>query len=153
MSDTPEAHGLGQRGRVDPALRRWKLLFRAWLLLTLVLLLSSGDMLRQMQLRLLFWLPLDRMSDEIFGLGLADKAVHLFLFAVMGALATRVWWGRAAYPRIMLALVLLGAGTEIAQYFIPGRGASIGDFAVDSLGLLLGFWFTRRYWLRALAAA
>lgn len=62
-----------------------------------------------------------------------DKVYHFIGFAAFaGFLAL-------AYPRLKAWLAittgaLLGVAIEIAQHFIPHRGASFGDFAADVLG-------------------
>ena len=60
------------------------------------------------------------------------------LFFVLLALAVR--W---AYPRqhrriLLLILVLFAAVTEVLQFFAVGRTPSVNDFAIDSLGVLVG---------------
>lgn len=41
---------------------------------------------------------------------------------------------------LLIALVVFGALTEYHQSFIPGRFASIRDFAFNLIGILLGWW-------------
>lgn len=145
MSDVPPATaGVSHRA---PASRRWELAFHVWLLFTLTLLLAPGDVVGGVLATLASWLHVPAELEQVPGMGLADKLVHGSLFAGLGLLATRAWLGRAFFGCIMLALLLLGAGTEVVQHFIPARGASVGDFAADSLGLALGFacaWYWRR---------
>lgn len=111
-------------------------IFWGWLLLTLVLLLMPGPWIAQGQSWLAAWLPLP--GEAAPGLGLSDKLVHGMLFAVLGLLAARLWPIAPWFGRVMLALLLLGVATELAQHFIPGRAASPADFGADALGLLLG---------------
>lgn len=132
-------------GPRSPAARRgWALAFFLWLLLTLVLLLTPGSMVGRAMDALAAWLHLPARLDRVPGMGLADKGVHGLLFAGLGFLATGAWLGRGFFRRVMLALLLLGVATELAQHFIPARGASVMDFAAGSLGLLLGFVLARR---------
>jgi VanZ family protein len=63
-----------------------------------------------------------------------------------------------AFPKMRLPIVLLltvsiGACDEIAQLYIPGRSADIGDYAADSLGCLLAilpdYWIKKKLgWIR-----
>lgn len=62
-----------------------------------------------------------------------DKVYHFIGFAAFAGFLT------LAYPRLKAWLAittgaLLGIAIEIAQHFIPHRGASFGDFAADVLG-------------------
>lgn len=70
-----------------------------------------------------------------------DKIVHLSLFTGCG-LSCVLAWPRPA--RVLLALVVYGALTEVVQSFVPGRSASAADLLADSigagLGLLLALW-------------
>ena len=69
-----------------------------------------------------------------------DKVVHGLLFFVHTALLARsVRHGAFASPRaVTLGLaMLLAAGTELIQRFVPGRQGSLGDLAADSLGIAL----------------
>jgi VanZ family protein len=55
--------------------------------------------------------------------------------------------GGIAFPdrRFLLALGLIGLGAslEIAQAVVPGRFASIGDVAANTLGVALGLTIAR----------
>lgn len=66
-----------------------------------------------------------------------DKLEHALAFLVL------TWWFAVARPpaaRLGTAawLVLLGAGIELVQWFLPWRSASVGDLLADSLGVALG---------------
>ena len=71
----------------------------------------------------------------------ADKFVHGGLYLILGlSLAwgkVRTGWG---VPGVMLLLIGVGYGAldEWHQSFVPGRTASMGDWAADSAGVILG---------------
>lgn len=72
----------------------------------------------------------------------ADKLVHFALFALYGlaAQADAAARGRLRVGATAAAAVglFMAAGTELAQAFIPGRGADLADFAADAAGLAFG---------------
>lgn len=64
----------------------------------------------------------------------SDLANHVFAFFVLGMLARFGW---PAHGRLLFAaLLVLGAGIEIAQHFV-GRDAAWVDWLADAVGLLL----------------
>jgi VanZ family protein len=69
---------------------------------------------------------------------LVEKLGHVLCFAGLMACLVRAVRG----PRSMLlawtAALLVGAGTEIGQYFAIDRDPSVRDFALDAMGILLG---------------
>lgn len=76
------------------------------------------------------------------GVQSADKLVHIVLYAILGALATRAMWGEAR-PFIVLAIAAAGASVfgafdELHQSIIPGRSADVIDWVADSIGGLTG---------------
>ena len=73
---------------------------------------------------------------------LPDKVVHGAFYAVLGAaLAHGRYHGAPRLPHAaLIALgVLYGASDEWHQSFVPGRMASVGDFAADAVGTALGY--------------
>lgn len=63
---------------------------------------------------------------------------HLVAFAMVASSA------RLALPRVpawhvMLALGLFAGLTELAQFWVPGRKASVADGALDLAGALVGY--------------
>lgn len=72
----------------------------------------------------------------------ADKLVHFAMFALFGlaARADAAARGRLRAGATAAAAfgLFLAAGTELAQAFIPGRGADLADFAADAAGLAFG---------------
>jgi len=116
----------------------WKLMFLLALWVTLFLLLLPGEAILSLKIWVASWLPYALMLDESSVTDHSDKWVHFSLFAVLGALAARIWWGHRAHSAALWWLVALAIGTECIQHFIPGRSASFGDFATDIVGLAAG---------------
>lgn len=67
-----------------------------------------------------------------------DKMAHAGAFALLGAVATVAWPGRAGAVRAMLGLGLLALMTELVQSMLPFRQGAIGDGLADILGAALG---------------
>jgi VanZ family protein len=74
-----------------------------------------------------------------------DKVMHLgtyFIMAMLIGLAFR----KMPLPIVLLMTVSVGACDEVAQMYIPGRSADIGDYAADALGCLLAI--LPDYWIK-----
>lgn len=117
---------------------KWKLMFLLALWVTLFLLLLPGEAILSLKIWVASWLPYAQMLDESSVTDNSDKWVHFSLFAVLGALTARIWSGHRAHNAALWWLVALAIGTECIQHFIPGRSASLGDFAIDIVGLAAG---------------
>lgn len=107
-----------------------------------------------------------RLIDAIADIrGTAEQAswlLHAALFALLGA-ALSLWFAstdtaRGAPRRTLLAMLLavwlFAAADELAQGFVEGREASLGDWIADMAGFLAGFLLAPsllrpvlRYWL------
>ena len=83
----------------------------------------------------------------------ADKLLHFLVYTVLGSLALL---GAGARPLLRNAMVawaivaIWGIGDEWHQSFVPGRDASLADFAADVAGAALGvgllaWWSSRRH--------
>ena len=73
-----------------------------------------------------------------------DKLVHGFLFFVHTALLARsVRHGGLSSPRgvTLVLAMLLAAGTELLQHFVPGRQGTWGDLLADTLGIVAALGF------------
>ena len=72
-----------------------------------------------------------------------DKLIHVVLFVGFGLL-----WTRAAphlQTRILVAGVVLGIATEVAQGLLPvNRSADVFDAVADAVGLVIGVGLGRR---------
>lgn len=77
-----------------------------------------------------------------------DKVVHLALYSVLGAC---LWWATlvSRQPRwkgsgvpyfvAIAAGLLYGVFDELHQAFVPTRTPSVGDWAADAVGVVVGF--------------
>jgi len=81
-----------------------------------------------------------------------DKVVHLGTYGLM-AMLIGLAFRRMPLPLVLLMTVGIGACDEIAQLYIPGRSADIGDYAADGLGCLLvilpDYWIKKKLgWIK-----
>ena len=82
-----------------------------------------------------------------------DKVAHLAEYALLGFLGLRAvdasWSSRAGARLPVRVALVLGCGLAVAlldelfQSTIPGREASVWDFLVDAIGLMVGVGFGR----------
>lgn len=94
-------------------------------------------------LRLLNWLHLDLESLKRHeALFYVRKLAHMTEYAILALLATYALRLQLEPPRLWLwawiGCVLYAATDEWHQSFVPGRGASVLDVGIDSLGALIG---------------
>lgn len=71
-----------------------------------------------------------------------DKIYHMSGFAIL-AICTRLAFARGSATRQVLAMLVLGAGIEIVQIFVPKATASPWDFLFDAIGITLGLLLMR----------
>ncbi len=116
-----------------------RVLFAMALAFTLICLLSPADVVLAAKNWAALWLPLAAALDAADASAHADKLVHAGLFTMLGFLAARAWLQPGQRSSVVVVLLLLGAATEVLQGFIPGRGAALGDWLADALGLAVGF--------------
>lgn len=72
--------------------------------------------------------------------GFADAILNVLLFLPLGAAIALL---RTRMDRAILACAMLSASIELAQFFIPGRDASLGDLLFNSIGAMAGVLVTR----------
>ena len=69
---------------------------------------------------------------------LSDKVGHFIAYAEIVMLGIFAYSARAAIA-VLAGVAALGGLLELAQTFVPGRSADIVDFAVNCLGMLVGY--------------
>ncbi|HMN20910.1 MAG TPA: VanZ family protein [Ottowia sp.] len=130
---------LSPPSRPAPALPgAWRLLFLAALAVALLGLLAPASTLLELKVWVSAWLPWAGELDRADALQHADKWVHAAIFLTLALLGLRAWPLARQRRHMLLGLVALAVATEWLQHYIPGRSASLGDFAADLAGLLLG---------------
>ncbi len=88
------------------------------------------------------------LSPPDLGFKPQDKFYHLIFYMVFGFFIKRSFYNMENRKFIQvnasLFTLLFGAfyalSDEIHQFFVPGRFMSFGDFAADTLGLLIGIF-------------
>ena len=76
---------------------------------------------------------------------LSDKIVHLVIYLILCVLIDRALTHQRRFQLLarwslgcaVLLTVLYGVSDELHQSFTPGRDASLGDIAADSIGAIL----------------
>jgi VanZ family protein len=81
-----------------------------------------------------------------------DKLEHIVEYGILGALAARfaltsphLWWRNLVWWLFPIVISVYGCLDELHQSFVPGRICSLGDWAADSIGGLLGV-LVMLYW-------
>ena len=98
---------------------------------------------------------LPRLRTPDVGLSFADKIIHFAVYLILGLLLARAFQPARAQGRERRAFitaaalgVFWGLADEIHQAFVPGRIASLYDFAADAFGVLFAlgviWWRGRR---------
>lgn len=91
-----------------------------------------------------------------------DKMVHMGIFAVQVTLfmypVSRAPYSRQKKQHVFLLIAFAGAawgvGTELIQkFFIPSRSFDKIDITADTIGVLIGFFFCRRFLLNRFSKA
>ena len=99
----------------------------------------------------IFWLSSmpDLPSPSLFSA--QDKLAHVLVFGILGFLFSRSFRPRdedPSFTRVLLVtlmVALYGGFDEAHQMFVPGREASLGDLAADTVGgFLAGIFFWKR---------
>ena len=127
-----------------------RLFFALALALTLLSLLTPGDLVLAFKNWVYSWIPFAQQLDDADVSHNGDKVVHACLFASLGYLAIKGWVLRSQLAWVLTGLVWLAPQSEWVQTYIPGRGASLADVAADVAGLAVGVgWALWRKRLRA----
>lgn len=98
-------------------------------------------------------LPSSQLPDS--GVPHVDKAMHLALYAVLGALVARALArGRTRRPTAgamiaaVVALAIFAALDEWHQQWVPGRSADALDWCADMIGGTFALLLVARRWPR-----
>lgn len=68
------------------------------------------------------------------------KMAHFGLFAIAGIVA---YLATGSLKKSIVIVFLMGSIDEMHQYFIPGRGAEVGDVVIDTVGGAVGSVFVK----------
>jgi len=79
------------------------------------------------------------------GFRLNDKLIHLVIFLVLTVLFLKAckkeyflkFLGNKVVFFVIIIVLVLSIGTELAQHFIPGRRMGIDDMVADIVGVVL----------------
>jgi len=86
-----------------------------------------------------------------------DKAVHVGVFGLLAVLFCWPFYNSSFsnkqrlqyFIKIAIATSIWGLTTEFIQkFFIPSRSFDLLDWAADSLGALIAFWFCRKKFIK-----
>jgi hypothetical protein len=85
--------------------------------------------------------PVPEQAQRVFGgpweAFLFGKGLHITAYAFLAVLGGTIRWFERRWVWVLPALVAHGALTEFFQQFV-GRGASVGDVGLDSIGIAAG---------------
>jgi VanZ family protein len=87
------------------------------------------------------------------GIDLEDKLIHMSVYFIFGWLLTRAFHFGKQEPiskKVIIISLLIGLfygfSDELHQYFVPGRSSEFWDWLADSIGIILGIEFYRRFY-------
>ncbi|MEO6135992.1 MAG: VanZ family protein [Ginsengibacter sp.] len=110
----------------------------AWFLIVGVLVFMPGSDVPEVK-----WLDIPQF----------DKLVHAGIFGVLVFLFCVPYFKlnisfkqkNQHFIRVCLAAIVWGIAVEIIQkYFVPGRSFDLLDWAADTAGVLIAYWFCRK---------
>jgi VanZ family protein len=86
-----------------------------------------------------------------------DKVIHIGIFGMLTVLFCWPFYN-SSFPgkqrlqyfiKIAIATAVWGLTTEFIQkFFVPGRSFDMFDWAADSLGALIAFWFCKKKFIK-----
>lgn len=82
-------------------------------------------------------------AEELPKVRIWDKFSHLIAYTEIAVLGLLGYRGRRAGWIVAAGVVALGGVLELAQNAVPGRSTDLLDFAVNTLGVVLGFGIAR----------
>jgi hypothetical protein len=85
-----------------------------------------------------------------------DKWVHAGIFGIMAMLfyfpfgKTNIDTAQKNKIFILISLLAIGWGfvTECIQIYVPGRSFDLADWAADSFGICIFWWYAHKIWVR-----
>ena len=89
-----------------------------------------------MVLIILALLPPDHLPAVDLHFSWGDKVLHAAAFAGLCLIGSLAYLNRS-YP-LMLGLLVLGGGIEIAQFATGWRHMDFGDFVANAVGIMIG---------------
>jgi len=113
-------------------LNRFQLL-RLWVILGWILLAT------------IVYLSLTPNPPEIIEFAFADKVKHFIAYSVLMGWFGQLYSARKAQILWALVFSLLGVVLEFAQGWSGYRFFDVGDMAANTIGVLLGWWLSRRW--------
>jgi len=67
-----------------------------------------------------------------------DKIIHFTAYASMALIPAFFAYNNSFIVKSAIALLIIGGLIEIAQYYVPGRGAEYLDMLANSCGVITG---------------
>jgi VanZ family protein len=145
MSLVPETSILDAEGNPrNPARRLWLIVSGAWIAVTL---LSSTGLAAVYCSHAFVWLygstigkhfTSHKAYDRLYFI--AQKSLHLTLFFVLGVMLWQVFLVPAGRRLIFVVLagLIVGASSEILQFYFPNHDPEITDVLINMVGTFLG---------------
>ncbi len=116
------------------SLRRWAAIGLGLYLIAVLIVLLAPVSYAEIVRRITEWV-LSLIGDAAFGAGWIEFTANVAMFVPLGFLLTILF--RRHWVGVVVAL-LLSAGAEIAQAFIPSREASLRDIVANTVGAGVG---------------
>ncbi|PKP02223.1 MAG: hypothetical protein CVU11_12625 [Bacteroidetes bacterium HGW-Bacteroidetes-6] len=74
-----------------------------------------------------------------------DKVVHFFLFLALSVNVGYKYLNAKRLTDAMILAIFFGLITEVGQQFIPGRDMDLYDGIADTIGIIVGYYFYRKF--------
>lgn len=76
---------------------------------------------------------------------MVKKSAHMLGYALLALSYLYAFDGDISkWKLILLFVILYAASDEFHQSFVPGRGPSVIDVGIDTLGASLGLWWAKK---------
>lgn len=80
-----------------------------------------------------------------------DKFIHGGAYAGLAFLSYFFIGSQKLQNTALLLLVAMGGAVEIIQTYVPTRDGTVGDFAADTVGVIVGAWIAKKLKVRFIA--